>query len=558
MKRQKRFEKLEQRPVHLDGFVKNWDAEGLVAENGANDPTPSIKIENGVVTEMDGKTADEFDLIDQYIAKYGVNLDKAEQVINTDSLKIANMMCDPNVSRAEIIELTTAMTPAKAAEVISKLNFAEEIMAAQKMRPRRTPMTQVHITNTLDNPVLLAADAAEAAQRGVPEQETTPAIARFAPMNAIAVMVGAQTGRPGVISQCSVEEALELSMGMRGFTAYAETISVYGTDRVFTDGDDTPWSKGFLASCYASRGLKMRFTSGAGSEVMMGYTEGKSMLYLEARCIYITKASGVQGLQNGGVSCIGMPGAVVGGIKEVLGENLLCMALDLECASGNDQAFSHSDIRRTGRMIGQFIAGTDYISSGYAAEENIDNTFAGSNMDVLDYDDYITLERDMAVNGGIMPLEEEQSIKIRNKAAKVVQAVFEGLDLPKITDEEVEAATYGSGSVDMPKRDLVQDMKAAQGLFDRDITVIDIVKALNNTEYKDVAESVLKLAQQKVTGDYLQTSAVFEAGWKCVSAINDANDYEGPGTGYRVWEDEDKWNRLENVPWALDPQKLEF
>lgn len=69
---------------------------------------------------------------------------------------------------------------------------------------------------------------------------------------------------------------------------------------------------------------------------------------------------------------------------------------------------------------------------------------------------------------------------------------------------------------------------------------------------------MLKLAQQKVCGDYLQTSAVFLDGWKCTSAINDANDYKGPGTGYRLWEDKDKWNRLENVPWALDPQKLEF
>ena len=47
---------------------------------------------------------------------------------------------------------------------------------------------------------------------------------------------------------------------MRGLTGYAETVSVYGTESVFMDGDDTPWSKGFLASSYASRGLKMRFT----------------------------------------------------------------------------------------------------------------------------------------------------------------------------------------------------------------------------------------------------------------------------------------------------------
>lgn len=86
--------------------------------------------------------------------------------------------------------------------------------------------------------------------------ETTVAVARYAPFNAIALLVGSQVGRPGVLTQCSLEEATELKLGMLGHTCYAETISVYGTEPVFTDGDDTPWSKGFLASSYASRGLK--------------------------------------------------------------------------------------------------------------------------------------------------------------------------------------------------------------------------------------------------------------------------------------------------------------
>ncbi|WP_412534748.1 propanediol/glycerol family dehydratase large subunit [Pediococcus acidilactici] len=502
MKRQKRFEELEKRPIHEDGFIKEWPDEGLVAMMGPNDPKPSIKIENGVVTELDGKKRADFDLIDLYIAKYGIKLENAEKVMAMDSTQIAHMLVDPNVSRKNIIAITTAMTPAKAEEVISKLNFGEMIMATQKMRPRRTPATQSHVTNIRDNPVLIAADAADAALRGFPEQETTTAVARYAPLNAISLMVGAQTGRPGVLTQCSVEEATELNLGMRGFTGYAETISVYGTDRVFTDGDDTPWSKGFLASCYASRGLKMRFTSGSGSEAMMGYTEGKSMLYLEARCIFITKTSGVQGLQNGGVSCIGIPGAVPSGIRSVMGENLLCMMLDLECASGNDQAFSHSDMRRTERLLGQFIAGTDYVSSGYSSTPNYDNTFAGSNTDAMDYDDYYIMERDLMINGGIHPVSEEEVIKGRNKAARALQAVFDELGLPKITDEEVEAATYANTSKDMPERNMVEDMKAAQELLDRGVTAVDIIKALYTRGFKDVAEAVLNLQKQKVCGDF--------------------------------------------------------
>ena len=60
---------------------------------------------------------------------------------------------------------------------------------------------------------------------------------------------------------------------MAGFTSYAETVSVYGTEGAFIDGDDTPWSKAFLAAAYASRGVKMRCTSGAGSELLMGFHE---------------------------------------------------------------------------------------------------------------------------------------------------------------------------------------------------------------------------------------------------------------------------------------------
>jgi propanediol dehydratase large subunit len=552
LKRQKRFEELEKRPIHLDGFVKEWPEEGFIAMMGPNDPKPSIKIENGVVTELDGKKRADFDLIDSYIAEYGINLDRAEEVIQMDSVKIANMLCDPNVSRQEVIDITTACTPSKLEEIISKLNFAEMIMAAQKMRPRRTPATQGHVTNIRDNPAQIAADAADAALRGFPEEETTTAIARYAPLNAIAITTGAQSARPGVLTQCSVEEAAELSLGMRGFTAYAETISVYGTEPVFTDGDDTPWSKGFLASCYASRGLKMRFTSGSGSEVMMGYAEGKSMLYLECRCILITKASGVQGLQNGGVSCIGIPGAVPSGIRSVLGENLICMMVDLECASANDQAFSHSDMRRTERMIGQFIAGTDYISSGYSSTPNYDNVFAGSNADAHDYDDYYVWERDLAVNGGLHPVQEDDIIKARNYAAKSVQAVFEDLGLPAIKDEEVEAATYADTSKDMPDRDMVADMKGAQDILDRGVTGVDIVKALNNHGFTDVANAYLNLLRQRLAGDFLQTSAIFDENWNVISAINNANDYKGPGTGYRLWEDKKEWDRIKDLPFAID------
>ncbi|EAC3668854.1 propanediol/glycerol family dehydratase large subunit [Listeria sp. FSL L7-1435] len=551
----KRFEELAKRPVNQDGFVKEWIEEGLIAMESPNDPKPSIKIENGKVVEMDSKKIADFDLIDHFIAKYGVDLSRAEEVMQMDSVKLANMLCDPNVPREKIVLLTTAMTPAKIVEVVSQMNVVEMMMSMQKMRSRRTPTTQAHVTNLRDNPVQIAADAAEAAIRGFDEQETTVAVVRYAPFNALSLLVGSQTGRGGVLTQCSLEEATELELGMRGLTCYAETISVYGTEPVFTDGDDTPWSKGILASAYASRGLKMRFTSGTGSEVQMGYAEGKSMLYLESRCIFITKAAGVQGLQNGSISCIGIPGAVPSGIRAVLAENLIAVMLDLEVASGNDQTFSHSDIRRTARLLMQFLPGTDYISSGYSATPNYDNMFAGSNFDADDFDDYNILQRDLKVDGGLTPVTEEEVVAVRNKAARVIQAVFDKLGLPEVTDAEVEAATYARGSKDMPERNMVEDIKAAAEMMDRGVTGLDVVKALSAGGFDDVAESVLNMLKQRVSGDFLHTSAIIDKDWNVISSVNDLNDYAGPGTGYRL--EGERWEKLKDIAVAVDANELD-
>ena len=550
----KRFEALRNRPINKDGFVLEWEEVGFIAMNSSQDPKPSIKIEGGKIVELDGKKREEFDSIDTFIANYGINIEKANEVMSMDSKKIANMLCDPNVSRKELVQLTTAMTPAKAVQVLGYMNVVEMMMAMQKMRARKTPMNQCHVTNIKDNPAQIAADGAEAALRGFPEQETTVGIARYAPFNALSLLIGSQVGRGGVLTQCSLEEATELALGMRGLTCYAETISVYGTEDVFTDGDDTPWSKGFLASAYASRGLKMRFTSGTGSEVQMGYAEGKSMLYLEARCLYITKGAGVQGIQNGSVSCIGIPSAVPGGIRAVLAENLLAAMLDLECASSNDQTFTHSDFSISVRSLMQMAPGTDFICSGYSATPNYDNMFAGSNWDAEDFDDWNVIQRDLKIDAGLRPVLEENVVAARNKAARVLQAVFKELGLPEITDEEVTAATYANGSKDMPPRNVVEDLKGAEDMMKRGITGIDVVKALYRSGYKEEAQKILNMLKQRVAGDYLHTSAVVDKDFNVISAVNDVNDYAGPGTGYQM--SDERWDEIKKIPAAIDPSKI--
>ncbi|WP_291258745.1 propanediol/glycerol family dehydratase large subunit [Fusobacterium sp.] len=552
--RSKRFEVLGERPVNKDGYVKEWPEVGLISMNSPLDPKPSVKVIDGKIVELDGKRREDFDLLDHFIADYGIVVENAEKVMAMDSLEIARKLVDINVSRDEILKITLSLTPAKVAEVMGKMSVLEMMMAVNKMRARKTPSNQCHVTNLKDNPVQIAADAAEASLRGFAEEETTVAVTRYAPFNAIALLVGSQVGRPGILTQCSVEEATELLLGMRGLTAYAETVSVYGTEPVFIDGDDTPWSKSFLASAYASRGLKMRYTSGSGSEVLMGYAEGCSMLYLEARCLFITKGAGVQGIQNGSVSCVGVPGAVPSGVREILAENLVAMMLDLECASSNDQTFTHSDLRRVARSLMQMIPGTDFICSGYSSTPNYDNMFAGSNWDAEDYDDWNIIQRDLKIDAGLRPVKEEDVVRARNKAAKAIQAVFEALGLPEITDAEVEAATYAHGSKDMPERDMVADMKAATEMMERGITGMDVVKALKTKGFDDVASDLLKLMKLRVAGDHLHTSAILDRDFNVISAVNDRNDYSGPGTGYQI--SAERWEELSNIGNAVDASKI--
>ena len=554
MKRSKRIETLDKRPVNLDGYINEWPEMGFVAMKSPYDPKPSVKVVAGQIVELDGKKREEFDFIDQFIADYAIDIDKCERSMAVSSLDIARMIVDINVSRKEILEVVSGITPAKMVEVMNYLNVVELMMGMQKLRARKTPGNQAHITNLKDDPVQLAADGAEGALRGFAEEETTMGVARYAPLSAIALLIGSQVGRPGTLTQCSAEEATELELGIRGLTTYAETLSVYGTENVFVDGDDTPYSKAFLNSAYASRGLKVRFTSGAGSEVLMGSSEKKSMLYLECRCLYVTKGAGSQGIQNGSVSCIGVPGAVPAGIREVIAENLVAALLGLECASSNDQSFSNSDMRRTARTMLQFLPGTDFIFSGYAAEPNYDNMFAGSNFDAEDFDDYNVLQRDMQVDGGLRPVTEEEVIRVRNKAAKAVQAVFNNLGLSPVTDEQVEKVTYAHGSKDTPARDVTADLMAAEDVLKRGITGVDIVKALAETGYSDIADNVLSMLKQRVVGDYMQTSAILDKDFNVLSGVNTPNDYMGPGTGYRV--EGARWEEIKKIPHIINPQDI--
>jgi propanediol dehydratase large subunit len=518
--------------VNLDGFAVEDAGLGLIAMRSPHDPEPGLVIRDGRVTEMDGVPEGRFDSLDTYIARHGIDLAAAPEAMALPDVEFARKLVSPDVPRSEVVWLSAGATPAKLARVLALLRPPELCQAMTKMRARRTPSNQAHVTNRLDDPLLLAADSATAAAFGFREVETTVPVLADAPSNAVACLVGAAVGAQGVLIQCSVEEALELELGMRGLTSYAETISLYGTEQVFTDGDDTPWSKAFLTSAYASRGMKMRVSSGAGAEVLMAGAERKSMLYLEARCVALARAIGAQGVQNGGIDGASVAASVPCGLRELMAENLMVMMRNLESCSGNDALMSESDMRRTSRTLPIVLAGSDFMFSGFGSIQRYDNMFGPSNFNAEDIDDFLAMQRDWGVDGGLRTVPADRIGELRREAAQLCRAVYQHLGLADFTDEHVERAVDAAGSKDLGETDTLAVVGAAHAIRDGGITVVDVVAALDELGYEAQAERIMDMTRARLAGDYLQTSAIFDEQLRVLSLVTDPNDYAGPGTGF--------------------------
>lgn len=534
--RWKRFSDWDERPLRLDRFAVEDAESGFAAFKSPHDPKPSVSLADRTITAMDGKAAADFDMIDYFIARYHLDPEVVEEAMATPAIDLARMLVDMSVPRATLVRLAHGLTPAKLAEVVAHLSSIEIAFAYSKMRARKTPGNQAHVTNAKDDPLQMAADAATAVAFGFDEIETTMRVARNAWSNAVACAVGAAVGRWGTLFQCSSEEAEELRIGMAGFTSYAETVSVYGTERSFVDGDDTPWSKAFLAAAYASRGIKMRCTSGAGSELLMGFHEKKSLLYLEARCLCLQRAMGVQGTQNGGIDGAPVTCTVPGGMRELMAENLIAVWLDLECASGNDARPTESEIRVGAKILPFLISGSDLICSGFGSILKYDNSFNPSLLNGEELEDYLVLQRDFEADGGLTPVEETRILELRKRAVEALAAVYEELALPVPTAAMKASVVAASGSDETASYTPREAGEISAAIQCRGITVVDVITALANRGFTDEAENLLRLVRLRVSGDYLQTSALVRNG-RVLSAINDPNDYLGPGSGYRLSEE---------------------
>ena len=62
----------------------------------------------------------------------------------------------------------------------------------------------------------------------------------------------------------------------------------------------------------------------------------------------------------------------------------------------------------------------------------------------------------------------------------------------------------------MPERNRVEDLKASERILRENITGLDVARALHKVGFRDVAERILEIQKQRVAGDHLQTSAIFD------------------------------------------------
>jgi propanediol dehydratase large subunit len=531
--RWQRFTDWDARPLRLDRFVREDPENGFAAMRSPHDPAAAVAVEGGRIAMMDGVPAADFDMIDCFIATYHLDPEVAPEAMAIPALDLARRLVDMSVPRPDLVRLARGLTPARLAETVGHLSALEIAFAYAKMRARRTPGNQAHVTNAKDDPLQLAADAAIAVALGFDEIETTQRVARNAWSNALACAVGASVGRWGTLFQCSSEEAEELQIAMAGFTSYAETVSVYGSEGAFVDGDDTPWSKAFLAAAYASRGVKMRATSGAGAELLMGFHQKQSLLYLEARCLCLQRAMGVQGTQNGGIDGAPVTMSTPGGARELMAENLIAVWLDLECASGNDARPTESEIRVGAKIMPYLVAGSDLICSGFGSILKYDNSFNPSLLNGEELEDFLVLQRDFEADGGLTPIGEDRAMDLRTRALDALAAVLDELGLATPTPAMLASVAAASGSNDTASFTPGDAARISETIRARGITVVDVIRALATRSFREEAENLLAMVRLRLSGDYLQTSALVRDG-RVLSAVNDPNDYAGPGTGYRV------------------------
>ncbi len=264
----------------------------------------------------------------------------------------------------------------------------------------------------------------------------------------------------------------------------------------------------------------------------MAGARGQSMLYLEARCVALARAIGAQGVQNGGIDGASVAAAVPSGLRELMAENVMVMMRNLESCSGNDALMSESDMRRTSRTLPIVLAGSDFAFSGFGSIQRYDNMFGPSNFNAEDIDDFLAMQRDWGIDGGLRTVAPGPDRRAAPRGGPGLPGRLRP-PRPGRLHRPARRTGRGRGRVEGSGGDRHSGRAvAAHAIRQRGLTVVDIVAALDECGYFEAAERAVAFVRARLSGDYLQTSAIFDEQLGVLSLVTDPNDYAGPGTGY--------------------------
>jgi propanediol dehydratase large subunit len=223
---------------------------------------------------------------------------------------------------------------------------------------------------------------------------------------------------------------------------------------------------------------------------------------------------------------------VPAGVRELMAENVMVMARNLEACTGNDALMSESDVRRTSRTLPILLAGSDYVCSGFGSIQRYDNMFGPSQWNAEDLDDWLAMQRDWGVDGGLRTADPDRVGTLRREAAEACRDVYQWLGLADFDDEHVDLAVDAVGSKDLGEPDALVVLNAAQTIRSAGLGSLEVARALLECGYDEAAGRVLDMLAARVHGDHLQTAAIFDESMSVLSLVTDPNDYAGPGTGY--------------------------
>ena len=174
-----------------------------------------------------------------------------------------------------------------------------------------------------------------------------------------------------------------------------------------------------------------------------------------------------------------------------MAENVMVMARNLEACTGNDALMSESDVRRTSRTLPILLAGSDYVCSGFGSIQRYDNMFGPSQWNAEDFDDWLAMQRDWGVDGGLRTAMPAEVGRLRREAAEACRDVYRYLGLADFTDEHVDLAVDAVGSKDLAvdgvEPDAMVVLGAAQAIRSSGLGSLEVARALQECGYEAAA-----------------------------------------------------------------------